>query len=48
MTNGAITAGSTLPTDAKVCCRNIAARAVNRGGNAALPLIVPRELAFGG
>jgi hypothetical protein len=32
-TSGAITAGSTFPTDAKVCCRNIATRAVNRGGN---------------
>src|SRR4029077_496176 len=29
MTNGASTAGSTLPTDANICCRNIAARAIN-------------------
>ena len=28
-TRGASTAGSTLPTDAKVCCRNIAARAID-------------------
>src|SRR3974390_1499552 len=30
MTSGASTAGSTLPTDAKVCCKNIAARAINK------------------
>src|SRR6516162_9959699 len=29
MTSGASTAGSTLPTEAKVCCRNIAARAIS-------------------
>ena len=29
MTSGASTAGSTLPTDAKVCCINIAARAIS-------------------
>src|SRR6516225_11351227 len=30
MTSGASTAGSTLPTEAKVCCKNIAARAINK------------------
>src|ERR1700730_9757240 len=29
MTSGASTAGSTLPPDANICCRNIAARAIN-------------------
>jgi hypothetical protein len=29
MTRGASTAGSTYPTDAKVCCINIATRAIN-------------------
>jgi hypothetical protein len=29
MTSGASTAGSTSPTDANICCRNIAARAIN-------------------
>jgi hypothetical protein len=29
MTSGATTAGSTLPTEAKVCCTNIATRATN-------------------
>src|SRR5437764_4955949 len=29
MTSGATTAGSTLPTEAKVCCKNIATRAVS-------------------
>src|ERR1700737_1281998 len=42
MTSGASTAGSTLPTDAKVCCKNIAARASNiwdkPGGSEGRPL----------
>jgi len=42
MTSGASTAGSTLPTDANICCRNIAARAINirdkPGGSDGLPL----------
>src|SRR5215212_9452125 len=33
MTSGAITAGSVLPTEAKVCCTNIAPRAINIGDN---------------
>src|SRR5439155_717010 len=33
MTSGAMTAGSTLPTEAKVCCTNIAPRAINIGDN---------------
>src|SRR5438067_12447528 len=33
MTSGAITAGSVLPTDAKVCCTNIAPRAISIGDN---------------
>src|SRR5947209_6169486 len=31
MTSGAITAGSVLPTEAKVCCTNIAPKAINIG-----------------
>src|SRR5712664_2957730 len=33
MTSGATTAGSVLPTEAKVCCTNIAPRAINMGDN---------------
>src|SRR4051812_7583792 len=42
MTSGASTAGSTLPTEAKGCCKKIAARAGNirdkRGGSEGRPL----------
>src|SRR6266446_7500026 len=48
MTSGASTAGSTLPTEAKVCCKNIAARASNirdkpggSEGRSLVPIIGP-------